>query len=119
MRAHRVGVCGCWRCSFCTTSHQLSPPPHRLHRGMLTSLSHPYAMRTSGQPANGKSYTMDIAPCGRPLGTSTFASGAGSLGGFFICAAFDRLHLVVDHSIGRVPDAPHLHLPLTVGTPER
>src|SRR5215470_3733091 len=29
MPAHRVGVWGCGRCSFCITSHQLSPPPHR------------------------------------------------------------------------------------------
>src|SRR5215831_18594297 len=29
MRAHRVGVVGGVQCSFCTTSHHLSPPPHR------------------------------------------------------------------------------------------
>src|SRR6516225_5627322 len=29
MRAHRVGVVGCMQGSFCTTSHHLSPPPHR------------------------------------------------------------------------------------------
>jgi hypothetical protein len=29
MRAHRVEVLGCWWYSFCTTSHQLSPPHHR------------------------------------------------------------------------------------------
>ena len=30
MRAHRVEVLGWWWYSFCTTSHQLSPPPHRV-----------------------------------------------------------------------------------------
>src|SRR5215831_562082 len=29
MRAHRVGGGGGVSCSFCTTSHHLSPPPHR------------------------------------------------------------------------------------------
>src|SRR5262249_10787775 len=29
MRAHRVGGVEYWRCSFCTTSHPLSLPPHR------------------------------------------------------------------------------------------
>jgi hypothetical protein len=63
-----------------------------------------------------KNLLMHKAPCGRTLGTSTLASRTGSLRGGGIGAAFDHLHLVVDHPVGRVPDAPHPHLTPTVRT---
>src|SRR5262249_20809933 len=56
---------------------------------------------------------------GRTLGTSTLVSGAGSLRGWGIRAAFDHLHLVVDHPVGRMPDAPQPHLTPTVRTDQR
>src|SRR5713101_6872288 len=56
------------------------------------------------------------APCGRTLSTSALSSGASSLRGEGIRAAFDHLPLIVDHPIGRVPDAPHPHLTPTVWT---
>src|SRR5260370_17965922 len=62
---------------------------------------------------------MHIAPCGRTLRTSTLSSGSGSLRGWFIRASFDHLHLVIDHPISRVPDAPQPHLSPTVRTPQR
>src|SRR5712692_5199307 len=51
--------------------------------------------------------------------TPALSSGTGSLRGGCIRAAFDHLHLVVDHPIGRVPDAPHPHLTPTVRTDQR
>src|SRR4029434_6675512 len=45
-------------------------------------------------------------------------SGSGPLGSCGIRAPFDHLPLVIDHPVGWVPDAPHLHLSLAVWTPE-
>lgn len=56
------------------------------------------------------------APCGRTLRTPALSSGTGSLRGGGIRAAFDHLPLVMDHPVGRVPYAPHPHLPPTVRT---
>src|SRR5215470_12670462 len=61
---------------------------------------------------------MNKAPYGRTLRTSALSSGTGSLRACSVRAPFDHLPLIVDHPIGRMPDAPHLHLTLTVGTPE-
>ena len=63
-------------------------------------------------------HTVNKAPYGRTLRTSALSSGTGSLRACSVRAPFDHLPLIVDHPIGRVPDAPHLHLTLTVGTPE-
>src|SRR3989449_2896332 len=63
-----------------------------------------------------ESIGVHIAPCGRTLRTATLSSGAGSLRGWFIRAAFDHLHLVIDHPVDRMPDAPHPHLTPTVRT---
>src|SRR2546427_10419940 len=49
-------------------------------------------------------------------GTSAPSSGTGLLRGGGIRAAFDHLSLVIDHPIGRMPDAPHPHLTPTVRT---
>src|SRR6266851_1603531 len=62
---------------------------------------------------------MHKAPCGRTLRTSALSSGASSLRGGCIRATFDDLPLVINHPIGRVPDAPHPHRTLTVRTDER
>jgi hypothetical protein len=59
------------------------------------------------------------APCGRTLRMSALSSGASPLQGGDIRAAFDYLPFVIDHSVGRVPDAPHLHLTSTMRTAQR
>jgi len=66
-----------------------------------------------GDPTN---LNLNKAPCGRTLKPSTLSSGTGSLCGGGIGAAFDHLPLVIDHPRGRMPDAPHPHLPPTVRT---
>src|SRR5439155_24331972 len=50
--------------------------------------------------------------------TLTPGSGAGPWRACGVRAPFDHFPLVIDHPIGRVPDAPHLHLCTTVGTAE-
>src|SRR5215813_12650121 len=65
------------------------------------------------------SWLLNKAPCGRTLRMSVLSSGASSLHGGCIRAAFDHLSLVIDHPIGLVPDAPHPHLTLTVRTDAR
>src|SRR5438477_9123752 len=74
-------------------------------------ISGPYSMK-----ALQTQEQLHKAPCGRTLRTSALSSGASSLHGGCIRAAFDYLPLVIDHSIGRVPDAPYLHLTLTMRT---
>src|SRR5882672_7555184 len=61
---------------------------------------------------------MHKTPCGRTLGTSDLSSRTSPVHTCVVGAPFDHLPLVVDHPISRVPDAPHRHLALTVGTPE-
>src|SRR2546429_7808821 len=51
--------------------------------------------------------------------TSALFSRTGSLRGGCIRAAFDHLPLVMDYPVGRVPDAPHPHLSLTMRTAQR
>src|SRR5205085_11578946 len=57
-----------------------------------------------------------ITPCGRTLGISTLASGAGPVGACGIRAPFNHLPLIMDHPIGWVPDTPDPHLMPTVWT---
>src|SRR5215813_10965237 len=51
--------------------------------------------------------------------TSMPCLGASPLPACFVRTPFDPLSLVMDHSICRVPDAPHGHLMLTVRTDQR
>jgi hypothetical protein len=53
---------------------------------------------------------MHKAPRGRTLSTPAHSSGTGLLCAQGIRAAFDHLSLVIDDSVGWVPDAPHLYL---------
>jgi len=53
------------------------------------------------------------------LGNVSLSSRTSSLRGGGVGAAFDHLAFVIDHSIGRMPDTPDLHLFPTVRTPER
>src|SRR5713101_10172452 len=62
---------------------------------------------------------MHIAPCGRTLGTSSLASVTGPWRALFVGAPFDHLPLVIDDSVGWVPDAPYPHLTPTVRTDQR
>src|SRR5215831_10036039 len=86
--------------------------PRNLAAPMATSMMASLPSISSLQTGQRERYSSG----GGPKGPSRSSGGIGSWRLRRIFPPFDGLELIIDDAIGRMPDAPHAHLPLTVRT---